>query len=279
MTIARRDLALACLMTAVGHGAIAWAVSRVDAPQVERTQEVPITIEVTWETPALGPQPLPAPPVLPSAETPEPNEPAAVSTNITKTKRRSPTRASKLPSENPPPQEKATEAPTPPATPSLPGGKVYRLDSLSPSATIPVATANATGGRGSGAGGPGTGSGQETSANSARDKGSPGPPVPVSIAMLKRRPVPIGNSDFFDARKNYPASAKQNGIEGKIRVKLVVNAKGRVIKRTLINRLGHGLDPLAMRLAKSLRFKPALDTQNNPVVATVVWTFTFTIPK
>ena len=92
--------------------------------------------------------------------------------------------------------------------------------------------------------------------------------------------MPIGDTDFVDARKNYPQSAKNNGIEGTIKIKLFVDAKGKVRGKPIpITHLGHGLDQLATRLAKKLRFSPAIDTSNKPVPATVVWTFRFTLPK
>ncbi len=101
----------------------------------------------------------------------------------------------------------------------------------------------------------------------------------VSVASLKRRPKPIGDTDFVDARKNYPAAARRLSVEGSIKVRLVIDAEGTVRQRKLIKKLGHGLDELALRLAAKLRFEPAIDTDDKPVAAVVVWTFHFTLPS
>src|SRR5262249_61073386 len=104
-------------------------------------------------------------------------------------------------------------------------------------------------------------------------------PAPVSVAELKNMPQPIGDTDFIEAHKDYPADARRLGVEGQVKVRLVVDAQGQVASRQLVTRLGHGLDQLALRLAGRLRFHPALDTSDRPVAAVVVWTFTFTLPR
>ena len=101
---------------------------------------------------------------------------------------------------------------------------------------------------------------------------------PLSVASIKRRPKPIGDTDFVDARKDYPPEARRRSIEGSIKVRLVVDEKGAVTQRKLLKKLGHGLDELALRLAAKLRFEPAIDTDDKPVAAVVVWTFHFTLP-
>ena len=47
----------------------------------------------------------------------------------------------------------------------------------------------------------------------------------------------------------------------------------------LLNRLGHGLDELALKRAAEIEFEPARDTDDRPVTSVVVWTFTMTLPK
>jgi TonB family protein len=64
-----------------------------------------------------------------------------------------------------------------------------------------------------------------------------------------------------------------------VKVRLKVDETGKVANRSLVTRLGHGLDELALKLATRLHFKPAIDTADKPVPATVVWTFTFTLPR
>ena len=83
----------------------------------------------------------------------------------------------------------------------------------------------------------------------------------------------------FDSAKDYPADARQQGIEGQIRVRLLVDASGKVADRRLLNKLGYGLDELAMARAARFEFDPARDTDDRAVASVVVWTFTFTLPE
>ena len=135
--------------------------------------------------------------------------------------------------------------------------------------------ARAPGGKGKG----GTGGGKGTGGGGTGPAAAPAPPAPVSVASIKTMPQPVGDTDFIEAHKDYPAEAKQLGIEGQVKVEVLVDAAGNVAKKRLVTRLGHGLDELALRLAARLRFRPAIDTTDRPVPATVVWTFTFTLPR
>jgi TonB family protein len=104
-----------------------------------------------------------------------------------------------------------------------------------------------------------------------------GPPKPASIASIKVMPKPVGETDYFDAKRDYPAEARAQGIEGMVKVRLLVDETGAVRSRKVVKKLGYGFDQLALRLAKRLRFKPAIDTSGRPVAAVVVWTFNFTL--
>lgn len=91
--------------------------------------------------------------------------------------------------------------------------------------------------------------------------------------------MPKGDYAYFDAGRDYPAEARALGIEGAIRVRLVVDEHGKVASRVLLNRLGHGLDELALKRAADLEFEPARDTDDHPVTVAIVWTFHVTLPK
>ncbi len=84
---------------------------------------------------------------------------------------------------------------------------------------------------------------------------------------------------MFEAGKDYPAEAKRLGIEGDLRVRLLVDATGHVATATLLGSLGHGLDELALAQAQRIEFEPAIDTDDKPTASVVVWTFHFTLPK
>lgn len=123
-----------------------------------------------------------------------------------------------------------------------------------------------------GRGGKGTGTG----AGSGDGTATIPPPTPVSVATIKTRAMPKGDYGYI---KEYPAEARQLGIEGPIRVRLVVDDKGKVKSAVLLNKLGHGLDELALERSKVIEFEPAKDTDDKPVSSVVVWTFNMTLPK
>jgi protein TonB len=174
-----------------------------------------------------------------------------------------------------PPPPNPPETPPPPADNQTPGGDpVVAMPDIAPAATgVAVATGKRTTGH-IGRGGQGGGTG----AGSGSGSGTP-PPPPVSVATIKTRALPKGDYGYFDAGKDYPPAARQLGIEGVIRVKLVVDARGKVTSALLLNKLGHGLDELAMARAQRIEFDPAKDTDDKPVSSVVVWTFNMTLPK
>jgi protein TonB len=218
--------------------------------------------------------PPPPPPAPPAPPPPPEAAPAPTPPPPTRTPKAPP--AMKTPS--PPP---ATETPPPPDTPttnapldpSAGGAEVVALPDVVPAARgVPVARGSRTGGR-TGQGGTGTGTGAGTGSGSAVGV------QPVSVAAIKKKAMPKDDYSYFDAGKDYPADARRLGIEGTIRVRLVVDATGKVRQRTLLNKLGHGLDELALKRTAEFEFEPALDTNDRPVASVVVWTLSFAIPE
>lgn len=226
-------------------------------PHVELVEIEPPVVETPPPAPveAAAPQvaPVPVAPTEPPKTEPRPQR----------------VRAMQPPPSNEPPPPPSNEPPNPTSG----GGPVTTMEDIAPAARgVPVARGPR--GSGSGRGGSGTGTGSGTGAGS-----SDAPPVPVSVATIKSRAVPKGDFSYFDASRDYPAEAKALGIEGVIRIRLVVDATGAVKSATPLNRLGHGLDELALERAKKILFEPAKDTDDKPVASVVVWTFNMTLPK
>lgn len=221
---------------------------------------------VDLELPAVAPPPTPPP--APVAQQPEPTPPAPAPVRPQPARPRA-RPAAVQPSAQPPPSE------TPAATSTDPGGApVTTMEDLGPAATgVPVGRGVRTTNR-VGRGGRGTGTGSGDGAGSGE-----GAPEPVSVATIKTRAMPKGDYGYFSAGSDYPAAAKQAGIEGAIRVRLVVDATGAVKTAVLLNKLGHGLDELALSRARQIAFEPARDTNDQPVASVVVWTFNMTLPK
>lgn len=173
----------------------------------------------------------------------------------------------------PPPVDLPPPPTNEPPSPDSGGGATTTMEDIAPAARgIPVAKGPRSSGTGRGGTGTGTGSGAGAGSSDA-------PPAPVSVATIKTRAMPKGDFSYFDASKDYPTEAKALGIEGVIRVRLVVDATGVVKSATLLNRLGHGLDDLALERARKIQFEPAKDTDDKAVTSVVVWTFNMTLPK
>ncbi len=238
----------------------------VDAMIVTHPLEIkPPTPRIEIEV-RVDPPPIIKPAAAPIPRPPDPTPPKIEPPKV-QTQPRTP-----QPEVPPPPPSQ----PTPPATSDQSGGDpVVAMPDIAPSATgVPVAVGKRNPGH-IGRGGTGGGTGGGSGAGSA----DPPPPPPVSVATIKTRALPKGDYGYFDAGKEYPPEARQLGIEGAIRVKLVVDAAGKVISATLLNKLGHGLDELAMTRSKKIEFEPARDTDDKPVTSVVVWTFSMTLPK
>jgi TonB family protein len=230
-----------------------------EAPHVELVDVVPVPVPPPDlpPPPAAEPPPPPpkAPPPAPAHEAPKLRAAAAT-----------PAPEQPKPAEPPPPPDIAP-------APSSGGAPVLAIPDLAPAATgVAVARGPATtGAAGRGGSGSGLGAGKGT--------GSGDPAAPVSVATIKTRALPRGDFGYFDAGKDYPLEAKRLGIEGTIRVRLVVDAEGRIRSAKLLDKLGHGLDELALRRAAEIRFDAARDTDDHPVTSVVVWKFTMTLPK
>jgi TonB family protein len=168
-----------------------------------------------------------------------------------------------------------TPMPQTEAPPSGGTGPIVKMEGITPAARgVPVPP----GGTPRRPGGGGNGSGNGTGSGSGEGSGS-GPPVVTSVASIKTPAEAKEGFDYFDARKSYPPEAKRLGVEGKLRVRLVVDAHGKVSQAKLLGTLGHGLDELALARARAIEFVPAKDSEDRPVASVVVWTFTFTLPK
>jgi TonB family protein len=263
-----RRYALAFLATLAIH--VAAAAALVVARPGEEDERLEVVAEIEMEVaPEPEPPPPPPEPPAPEPEKAEP-EPEKARPEPEKPEPEKPEPRPAPPPEPEPPRPGETGEPAPGwATDPPNADQPYNLGDA-----VPAAEARAPAGRGRG----GTGGGRGTGGGGAPG-GTGSAPTPVSVSEIKTMPQPIGDTDFVEAHRDYPADARRLGVEGQVKVRLVVDAQGRVATRRHVTRLGYGLDELAMRLAGRLRFRPAIDNHDRPVPAVVVWTFTFTLPK
>jgi TonB family protein len=233
-------------------------------PHDDDFEAVPIEI-VDVERPKVKEEPTPIR-ELPKAMTEAPPVVKTAAKTITRATSR-PRASAEPPPTTPPPEV----SPVTPGTPG--GGPTVAMEDIAPGAVGSVGVRvgpRTTGHIGTGGTGEGTGSAAGAGA---------GPPAPVSIATIKKRALPKGDYGYLSAGKDYPAEAKQLGIEGAIRVRLLVDDVGKVKSAVLLNKLGHGLDELALTQAKKIEFEPARDTDDHPVASVVIWTFDMRLPK
>ena len=248
------------------HGAIAlvfWLIEPPDMPihllslvqrQGSEIEIVDVEPPPPPPPPAPDPEPPPPPPTPEPAAEPPPRE-------APRTRVAAPRVAAAVAPRTDPVQPTDVESG---------GAPVLKMDNLGPGTTgVAVAPGPRTGGKhGRGGSGGGEGAGVGTGSADA-------PPPPVSVASIKKRAMPRGEYDYSN---DYPAEARRLGIEGTLRVRLVVDAAGKVTQAKLLGKLGHGLDEVALARARKLQFDPAIDSDDQPVSSVVVWTFYFTLP-
>ncbi len=72
----------------------------------------------------------------------------------------------------------------------------------------------------------------------------------------------------------YPDAARAEGVEGDVRVELVVGTSGTVESARVVRGIGHGLDDAALRAVRQFRFAPA-SKAGQPVRVRMAWSVQF----
>lgn len=88
--------------------------------------------------------------------------------------------------------------------------------------------------------------------------------------------VQILNIDEVTRSVKRTPEAVKNNIEGKVKLKLLVDEKGQLRQTTAMNSLGFGLDEVAVQAAKKLIFIPAKG-KSGPVAVEIYYTVKFTV--
>jgi protein TonB len=140
-------------------------------------------------------------------------------------------------------------------------------------ASSPVAAPRASGtGRSSAVGGSRSGDGVAGSSVSSGAGAGSGPDV-------KR--MPDIDTDACGRSIAYPPEAERAGVEGKVRLRVALDASGRVTSTRVLRGLGHGLDQAAVEaLTRRCRFTPALAADGRPVPFVIEsYSFVFELPR
>jgi protein TonB len=91
------------------------------------------------------------------------------------------------------------------------------------------------------------------------DPGESGKPVFAPDVMPEYPGGMAGLQKYLQSNLKYPAQAREDGIEGRVIVKFVVNEQGRVEGATIIKGLGGGCDKEALRVVNAMKgWKPGM---------------------
>jgi protein TonB len=243
--VSRRILLSFYVLSFVGHASAAVVMSRI-----ERAPAPPERYEVFVQDPAT-PEEVEPPPPPPPIEVP-------VAETVPRTRSTERAVAADPVADAPAPTD---GAPPPPMAFGVVLGN-----------TGPGGIAVAVGDPGGVVGGTGT---TRTRVRAAQDLVAAAPAPAGSEAEAcggetsRPRPVSMAHPRYTDA-------ARAAAIEGRVRVRLEVDATGAVTNATVISPLGHGLDDAAVQAALASRFEPALEC-GRAVAASFVVSIRFTL--
>ena len=217
------------------HAGVAFALVRIEPePLHEATSVTVVEVKKAKQEPKKAEPPPPPPPVAVVQKT-----------------------APKVRKAAPPPPAPVAEAPAPAAAEAP----------TASAAPPPMFGLTLSGGVGVGAGGIAVPQGNSLGAPQAPRVTRTAQPKAL-LAKKDREEGPASDTECLDAlvkpkpiaipQPTYAASAREAGIEGKVRVELTVDETGAVVETRVLEGLGYGLDEAALEAAKASRFEPAL---------------------
>ncbi len=249
MTGDRNTFLRALLVAAALHGAgLTWLVLRPPAPPRPAARRPPTTVKLVTRQ-----QPPPAPPpAAPRAPEPRPKP------RLAKVVERA-----RAPQAAPPPQP----APAPQAAPPAPRRFAVSMSATAPGGGVAVpVTAGPTAARGDPTLPAGAPVGDNTPFAQA--------PPPADVTEVERAPRLLRQPSALELRALYPEAARRDGVEGDVRLELLVGERGEVAEARVLQPAGHGFDEVAPQAARAIRFEPA-QRGGRPVAVRIQWTLKF----
>jgi len=109
--------------------------------------------------------------------------------------------------------------------------------------------------------------------------GANGPVGPAAELSIKQ--MPEVDTEACGRSIRYPAAAESAGIEGRVRLRVALDARGHVTSARVLRGLGYGLDEAAVdALTHRCRFTPAIASDGQPAPFVIEsYTFTFELPR
>jgi protein TonB len=97
---------------------------------------------------------------------------------------------------------------------------------------------------------------------------------PADATAVDRLPRLLGQPGSDAMRALYPEPARRDGLEGDVLLEILVSERGAVEDVRVARSAGHGFDEVARRLARQMRFEPAVRA-GRPVSVWIPWTWKF----
>lgn len=229
-------IAGALVVSLFAHAAALWSMPLTAKPRV---RDRALEVKMNFQEPPPEPEPEPQKPPEPPVPPPKPRV--------------------ALP---PPPND---DTPPPPPTPAPPPEVVVgaTAESVSDHATGPaIQVGNTLYGEGS--------TKAVDPASVQPITGPTAPPVPAAPVLTE----PSVKSEWTDGV--YPEEARENNIEGVVRLQITISPEGVVTHVVVVKGLGFGLDEEAKRRIRRFRFAPAT-RDGVPISVTIPFNFRFAL--
>jgi TonB family protein len=116
---------------------------------------------------------------------------------------------------------------------------------------------------------------------------SPAPPVTEEEALVEAplfyinpevMPEPAGGMESIYKRLRYPITARQKGIEGVVKVSILIDEYGEVKTAVVVEGIGYGCDEAARTAVYYTKFKPGMQ-KGKPVAVQTIIPVEFRLPK
>lgn len=99
-----------------------------------------------------------------------------------------------------------------------------------------------------------------------------------SVSRVESQAAPFeGLAAYMDAHLHYPQAAKENSIEGKVKVLIHLSSEGKILDAQIVESLGYGCDEAVLDMILNMpNWKPAI-RNGQPVETKVVMPVTFAL--
>lgn len=117
-------------------------------------------------------------------------------------------------------------------------------------------------------------SGPLGSAGAGRGSGTGSGARRADVSELTTRPRLVSQPAEEEMRALYPSTARRDGLEGDVSLRILVSTSGEVMKVKVVKGAGNGFEEAASAIVKRFRFQAA-EVGGQPVEVWIPWTYKF----